>query len=330
VDNAEEYVLQVFCRAQSVLERDVKPAHGAYLVKLGQKFAHTADLKSEIACLNYIRGFAKAGLTFEWLLGRSQRDREFSRERFEADARLVYEVLIDAFNGEWFDPFAWDEPPQHHSEGEPVPMFSEPNWNYAAAPAAETMTRAAAPVAETMTRAAAPVAETITRAAAPVAETMTRAAAPAAKTMTRAAAPVAETMTRAAAPRVYDTPSFADLLDHPMLVMVRRLTESAAAFDRTSMAERAPSLAVLKMTAKSVVDMARPLNIVVVAETFSEIARLLESIERKGLMNDTACAAIISRLGTMLSDALHATGSGIRSMQEITEFIHVSKETRLK
>lgn len=275
MDNAEEYVLQVFRRAQSALERDVNPVHGAYLLKLGEKFAQTTDLKSEIACLNYIRGFAKAGLTFEWLLGRSLRDREFNRDRFDADVRLVYEVLIEAFNGDWYDPFVWNETPQDHSALEPAITFSEPNWNSAAAPAAETMMCAAAPP-------------------------------------------------------VYDTPSFIDLLDHPMFIMVRRLTDSAAAFDRISMAERAPSLAVLKMTAKSVVDMARPQNIVVVSETFSEIARLLDSIERKGMVNDAECAAIISGLGTMLSDALHATSSGIRYLQEITEFIHISKETRLK
>ena len=41
MDNSEEYVLQVFRRAQSMLEGDVKPEHVAYLLKLGQKFAQT-------------------------------------------------------------------------------------------------------------------------------------------------------------------------------------------------------------------------------------------------------------------------------------------------
>ncbi len=115
-----------------------------------------------------------------------------------------------------------------------------------------------------------------------------------------------------------------------MLLTVRRLADSATIFDQKSMAERAMSLAVLKMMAKNVVDMARPQNKVVISGAFAEIASIMESIERKGLVKDPDITKIITQLGSMLSFALHDASSGIRYMQEITEFIHESKETRFK
>ncbi len=275
MDNSEEYVLQVFRRAQSMLEGDVKPEHVAYLLKLGQKFAHTSDLRTEVVCLNFIQGFAKAGIAFEWLLARSKRDTEFSLEQFDADVQLLYDAVIDAFNADTFDPFTWDDAPVPGTEAATVQALPEPDWNNI--PSA-----------------------------------------------------VSDTIPVSVASDVFDTPPFVDLLDHPMLLTVRRLADSAAVFDKKPMAERAMSLAVLKMMAKNVVDMARPQNKVVISGTFSEIASILEAIERKGLVKDPNITKIITQLGTMLSFALHDASSGIRYMQEISEFIHESKETKLK
>jgi hypothetical protein len=275
MDNSEEYVLQVFRRAQSMLEGDVKPEHVPYLLKLGQKFAQTIDLRTEVVCLNFIQGFSKAGIAFEWLLARSKRDTEFSLEQFDTDVQLLYDALLDAFNADNFDPFNWEEPQQTPSDMETARALPEPNWNHAPSVAADTM---------------------------PV---------------------VVQT-------EIYDTPSFADLLDHPMLLTVRRLADSAVVFDQKTDIERATSLAVLKMMAKNVVDMARPQNKVVVTGTFYEIASIIESIERKGLVKDKGIAAIITQLGSMLSFALRDVSSGIRYMQEITEFIHESKDAKLK
>ncbi len=129
MDNSEEYVLQVFRRAQSMLEGDVKPEHVAYLLKLGQKFAQTTDLRMEVVCLNFIQGFAKAGMAFEWLLARSKRDTEFSLEQFDADVQLLYDAVIDAFNADTFDPFTWDETPRAATEAPAKHALPEPDWN---------------------------------------------------------------------------------------------------------------------------------------------------------------------------------------------------------
>jgi len=283
MDNSEEYVLQVFRRAQAMLEADINPEHVAYLLKLGQKFALTSDLRTEVVCLNFIQGFSKAGIAFEWLLGRSKRDSEFSLEQFDADVQMLYDALIEAFNAEGFDPFALDEQPSRQADADTAHALPPPDWT--AAPAAV----------------------------------------PAAAMGVTAAVMPPDLSTMAA-----DSPSFTDLLDHPMLLTVRRLADSAAMFDKKGEGERATSLAVLKMMAKNVVDMARPQNKVVVTGTFIEVASLIEAIERRGLVKDPAIAKDVSQLGMMLSYALHDMSSGIRYMQEITEFIHATKTTRLK
>jgi len=283
MDNSEEYVLQVFRRAQAMLEGDINPEHVAYLLKLGQKFALTSDLRTEVVCLNFIQGFSKAGVAFEWLLGRSKRDTEFSLEQFDADVQMLYDALLDAFNADGFDPFALDEKSDMPAADSAAHALPPPEWATAQAdvPGAATGITSAVMPPDVSTMAA-------------------------------------------------HTPSFTDLLDHPMLLTVRRLADSAAMFDKKAEGERATTLAVLKMMAKNVVDMARPQNKVIIAGTFIEVASLMEMIERRGLVKDQAIAKDVSQLGTMLSYALHDMSSGIRYMQEITEFIHATKTTRLK
>ncbi|HLP17260.1 MAG TPA: hypothetical protein VK470_13440 [Bacteroidota bacterium] len=122
------------------------------------------------------------------------------------------------------------------------------------------------------------------------------------------------------------SPSFTDLLDHPMLLTVRRFADSASAFNLKPAAERATSLAVLKMMAKSVIDMARPQNKVVVSGAFQGIATLIESIERKGVAREANTEQTIIELGQILSAALQDMASGMRYISEITKFITEHKE----
>jgi hypothetical protein len=125
MDNSEEYVLQVFRRAQVMLEDALMPEHVAKLLKLGEKFAQASDIENEAACLKYIEGFSMAGVAFEWLLGRARRDSEFNLEQFDADVNLLFEELHQAFSCESQEPIDWDEPwvPETSS------ALPEPDWN---------------------------------------------------------------------------------------------------------------------------------------------------------------------------------------------------------
>jgi hypothetical protein len=274
MDNSEEYVLQVFRRAQMMLEDVLMPEHVTKLLKLGERLAQTSDLHAEAASLKFTEGFSKAGIAFEWLLGRSKRDIEFTLEQFDTDVHVLFEILLTAFRSESHEPVAWEHAPA--PGGGTSFGLPEPDWNFGASRTAASAESAPAPEAET------------------------------------------------------EMPSFMDLLDHPMLLTVRRLADSAAAFDQKPVPERATSLAVLKMMAKSVVDMARPQNKVVVTGAFQEIAGLMESIERKGRARESETEKIVTELGQKLSTALVDMAGGIKHMNEIMEFINERKEPGVK
>lgn len=276
MDNSDEYVLQVFRRAQMMLEESLGADEAGRLAMLAEKLERSSDLRAEAEHLKYIEGFSRTGIAFDWLLERSKRDAEFNLDQFDADVHVLHTVLRTGLERPARTNRAEEEAQAAPAAAANVSFaLPEPDWNSA--------------LMET----------------------------------SPASAPAPDEIAA-------ELPSFIDLLDHPMVLTVRRLADSASLFGRKPEAERATALAVLKMMAKSIVDMARPQNKIVVMSTFQEIAGLMESIERRGSAREEETERIITELGRMISDALAGTEDGIGCMNGIVGFINEHKATGSK
>ncbi|MFZ4620930.1 MAG: hypothetical protein ACOYNS_10240 [Bacteroidota bacterium] len=315
MESNEEYFLRALRRTSNGLTDSLIPAHGAKLTKLLNRFETTGSFSREVDSLLGVQGFGKCALAMEWLLERTKRSNDyFAPEQFESDVLLLNEKLFEAFLNQPFDMPDFSRtfeapvrPVQQNiqltdDEFIGTSYHSSPERSSTEEPAAQEYQSHSEPVLESMTEP-------------DWSNSLSTDFSASSATSTSSDISTGEL-----------TPSLVESMTPDLFESSERIAQSSVEFSDKQSNERPIAMAVIRVTIRAALDLAKMSNNVIVQDFFDAILRLIAYTDEQGKIRSDAFADIIHDIGDRFMNALRAPAGGITLLKSITVYISDPKE----
>ncbi len=310
MESNEEYLLRALRRTSNGLTDSLIPAHGAKLTKLLHRFESTGALRREINALLNVQGFGKCGLAMEWLLERTKRSNDyFAPEQFESDILLLNEKLFEAFLNQPFDmpdfSRTFEAPARPIQQNIQISDDEFLGTNYHSANTSSQ--QSASSVSEP----------------APIGESMTE------PDWGGTFSPSVTAAVSEGSPH-NTSPSLSETMTQDLFESSERIAQTAIEFNDKQSNERPIAMAVLRVTIRASLDVAKALNNVIAQDFFEAMLRLIALSDEHGKIRSDGFADVIHDIGDRFLNALHSPSDGITLLKNITTFISDPKELLAK
>ncbi len=315
MESNEEYFLRALRRTSNGLTDSLIPAHGAKLTKLLKRFESTPSIGREVNALLGVQGFGKCALAMEWLLERTKRLNDFSTpEQFESDILLLNEKLFEAFLNQPFDM------PDYSRTFEAPTRPIQQNIELTDDEFVGTSYRSAESVSLDTPEDGSQSGSTPSAANDSMSEPNWG------STPSIEAYESALTSASPDAPANDPSPSLSQAMNPELFESSERIAQNAIEFSDKPSSDRPIAMAVIRVTIRAAVDIAKNTNNVIVQEFFEAMLRLIAYADEQGKIRSDQFADVIRDIGDRLMIGLKSPSGGITILKNITTFMSDPKE----
>ncbi|MBP6672574.1 MAG: hypothetical protein KA247_05465 [Bacteroidetes bacterium] len=315
MESNEEYFLRALRRTSNGLTDSLIPAHGAKLTRLLNRFESTPSIGREVNALLGVQGFGKCALAMEWLLERTKRLNDFSTpEQFESDILLLNEKLFEAFLNQPFDmpdySRTFEAPTRPIQQNIELTDDEFIGTSYQSSPSAVLETPAEEMQPEDVRVSAV--------------ESMSE---PNWSSTPSIAAYESSLTSSSAETTLSDSsPSLSEAMNPELYESSERIAQNAVEFIDKPSSDRPIAMAVIRVTIRAAVDIAKNTNNVIVQDFFEAMLRLIAYADEQGKIRSDQFADVIRDIGDRLMIVLKAPSGGITILKNITLFMADPKE----
>lgn len=315
MESNEEYFLRALRRTSSGLTDSLIPAHGAKLTKLLNRFESTPSIGREVNSLLGVQGFGKCALAMEWLLERTKRSNDyFAPEQFESDVLLLNEKLFEAFLNQPFDmpdySRTFEAPARPIQQNIQISDDEFIGTSYSSSEASSGDSAAEEVPAE------------------PAQESMSEpnwGSTPSIEAYESALTSASPEM-----PPNDPSPSLSVAMNPELFESSERIAQNTVEFIDKPSSERPIAMAVIRVTIRAAVDIAKTTNNVIVQDFYEAVLRLIAYADEQGKIRTDQFAEVVRDVGDRLLIGLRAPSGGITILKNITAFIADPKELLMK
>lgn len=315
MESNEEYFLRALRRTSSGLTDSLIPAHGAKLTRLLHRFESTPSIGREVNALLGVQGFGKCALAMEWLLERTKRSNDyFAPEQFESDVLLLNEKLFEAFLNQPFD--MPDYSRSFEAPARPVQQniqISDDEFIGTSYPSAEPAT----------------VSTEIEENTESTAHDTTNDSFSEPKWDNSPSIDAFQSALTSAAQQDSSSdssPSLVESMNQELFESSERIAQNAVEFIDKPASDRPIAMAVIRVTIRAAVDIAKATKNVIVQDFYDAMLRLISYADEQGKIRTDQFAEVVRDIGDRLNIGLKAPSGGITILKNITAFIADPKE----